>query len=156
MADRIIRPDRGVTGDDASPLLDMMIHLTGLVPVGLGVVAVGQPAAYLFALLPIGPFVLGRPLAGRRRMGLLHRARATELGLTMGGAMLVVFAVLAVALNVDALAVFIPIGILAVMGVAANWVFLTASAVSRAARRLTYPHPWVLELPFLNPPDVEE
>lgn len=151
MADRPVRPDQGVTGPDARPALDALIHLSGVVPVGAAMAVAGRPAIYLFILLPLGPLLFGTLLAGRRRMGLLHRARATELGLTIGLGMLLVFAVTSVALRTDALAILIPIGILLILGMAANWVFLTFSAVARALRSLSYPHPWVIRLPFIDP-----
>ncbi|MXW89656.1 MAG: hypothetical protein F4Z54_09160, partial [Acidimicrobiaceae bacterium] len=76
--DYMVRP--GTTGQR---LRDAAIHLTALAAAAAVLAVVGQPALWLAILLPLGPFLLGRVLAGRRAVGLEHRARAVDFNITV-------------------------------------------------------------------------
>ncbi len=141
-----------VTG--VSPVRDVLINLSPLVPTLAGVAIVGRPAIWLGVLLPVGAFAIGVPLAGRREAGRKNAINAIELALSVGGGLLLTYIVVSIALRVPAISLLIPVGALAILMLAANWCFLTAAAATRAVRGEINNHPFVYRarrhLPWLT------
>lgn len=135
----------------AVPLVDALIHLSPLLPLGAAIVAFG-PLLWLSPVVLLGPLVFGSVLAGRRSIGRSHLISCTELNLTLGVAGLLTYALIWVGLSVSALALLIPLGVLLVLVIAANFVFLTAAGAFRALRAEVIEYPWVVPLRHRLPP----
>ena len=81
-------------GTTAERLRDSAIHLTALAAAAAVLAVAGHPALWLAVLLPLGPLLLGRVLAGGRAVGLEHRARAVDFNITVALYALAIYGVL--------------------------------------------------------------
>lgn len=136
----MVRP--GTTGQR---LRDAAIHLTALAAAAAVLAVVGQPALWLAILLPLGPFLLGRVLAGRRAVGLEHRARAVDFNITVALYALAIYGVLRLGTRVEALGVLVAVGVLLLLLLLLlNWLLMSAIAANRARYGEMFDPPWVL------------
>ena len=127
-------------------LRDSAIHLTPIVPAIIAVAVVGRPVLWAAAFLPLGPLLLGRPLAGSREVGLAHWARSLDLSVTVAALALGIYGLLQIAVRVEAVGVLVAIGILLLVLLLLNWLLFTVVAVNRARYGEMFDPPWVVPL----------
>lgn len=126
--------------------LDALIHLTPFVPVAVAVALAGHTDLWLAVVLPLGPVLLGLPLAGSRSIGRSHLISALELSSSVALGALATYGCIWLGLNVDGLALLIPLGVLLTLGLAANMFFLSVAGAVRALKAIVVEHPWVIPL----------
>ncbi len=134
------------TSTSANRPLDALIHLTPFVPLAAAIAIAGHTDLWLAVFLPLGPMLLGLPLAGGRSIGRSHLISSLELSTSVALGALATYACIWIGLNVDGLALFIPLGVLFTLALAANMVFLSIAGAVRATRGVVIEHPWVLPL----------
>ncbi len=133
---------------DARPLLDAAIHLTPLLVLGAAIAAAGRPLLWLVVVLPVGPLVLGRVLAGGRAAGRAHRAQTIDATVWAAGVGLGLWALLWVGLNTGGiLLMFVALGTIGVLLLGVNIVFLHLVAANDARKRLPVRYPWIRPVP---------
>ena len=137
--DYLVRP-----GKTSQRVRDAAIHLTALVAAATVLAVAGRPALWLAVLLPLGPLLLGRVLAGRRAAGLEHRARAVDFNVTVALYALGIYAVLQLGARVEALGVLVAVGVLLLLLLLLNWMLMSSIAANRARYGELFDPPWVL------------
>ena len=138
-------------GTTSQRLRDAAIHLTALVAAAAVLAVVGRPALWLAVLLPLGPWLLGWVLAGRRAVGLEHRARAVDFNITVALYALGIYGLLRLGALVEALGVLVAVGVLLLLLLLLNWLLMSAIAANRARYGELFDPPWVLPVRRLLP-----
>ena len=139
--DYLVRP-----GTPSSRLRDAAIHLTAPVTAAAVVAVLGRPVLWLAVLLPLGPLLGGRLLAGCRTVGLEHRARAVDFNSTVALYALGIYGALQLSARVEALGVMVAVGVLLLLLLLLNWLLLVAVAANRARYGELFDPPWVLPI----------
>ena len=139
--DYLVRP-----GTPGQRLRDAAIHLTAPATAAALVAVPGRPALWLTVLLPLGPLLGGRVLAGRRAVGLEHRARAVDFNITVALYTLGVYGMLQLGARVEALGVLVAVGVLLLLLLLLNWLLMSAVAANRARYGELFDPPWVLPI----------
>lgn len=139
--DYMVRP-----GTTSQRLRDAAIHLTAPAAAAAVLAVVGRPALWLAVLLPLGPLLLGWLLAGRRAVGLEHRARAVDFNVTVALYALAIYGVLRLGARVEALGVLVAVGVLLLLLLLLNWLLMSAIAANRARYGELFDPPWVLPI----------
>lgn len=139
--DYLVRP--GTTGQR---LRDAAIHLTAPATAAAAVAVLGRPALWLAVLLPLGPLLGGRVLAGGRDAGLEHRDRAIDFNITVALYALGLYGVLQLGARVEALGVLVAVGVLLLLLLLLNWLLMSAVAANRARYGELFDPPWVLPI----------
>ena len=144
--DYLVRP-----GTTSQRLRDAAIHLTAPAAAVAVVAAVGRPSLWMAVHLPLGPLVGGRMLAGRRAVGLEHRARAVDFNITVALYALGVYGLLRLGARVEALGVLVAVGVLLLLLLLLNWLLMSATAANRARYGELFDPPWVLPVRSVLP-----
>ncbi len=139
--DYLVRPGRR-----SERLRDAAIHLTAPATAAVAVAILGRPVLWLAVLLPLGPLLGGRMLAGRRPVGLEHRVRAVDFNVTVALYALGVYGVLQLGARVEALGVLVAVGILLLLLLLLNWLLMASVAANRARYGELFDPPWVLPI----------
>ncbi len=138
----------GAETNDESPIRDAAIHLTPLVALGVSIAIAGRPLLWLVVVLPFGPLLLGRLLAGDRLSGRRHRAVTIDAAVWASGAGLGLWALLWVGLNTGGiLLMFVALGTIGVLLLAVNIVFLHLVAANDARKGSEVTYPWIRPVP---------
>ena len=136
--DYLVRP--GTTGQR---LRDAAIHLAAPATAAAAVAILGRLALWAAVVMPLGPLLVGRLLAGGRVVGLEHRARAVDFNITVVLYGLGVYGLLQLGARVEALGVLVAVGVLLLLLLLLNWLLMSAVAANRARYGELFDPPWV-------------